>query len=84
MNGLSSIRSRFNKKVCIFKSSNQFTLVVRSGKPQNSRYPKWLTLYGVKADHGHDFDLLADHMIKFRNFTNGEIREFSTVPFSLQ
>ena len=36
------------------------------------------------ADHGCDFHPLADHMTKLRNFTKGEIREFSTFPFSLQ
>ena len=37
----------------------------------------------VNADHGRDFHPLADHMTLLRNFTTGEIREFSTFPFSL-
>ena len=31
---------------------------------------------GVKADHGHNYRPLADHMTKLRTFTKGEIREF--------
>ena len=38
----------------------------------------------VKADHGCVFHPLADHLTKLRNFTNGEIREFSAFPISLQ
>ena len=38
----------------------------------------------VNADHGRDFHPLADHMTKLRNVTNGEIREFTVFPFSLQ
>ena len=30
----------------------------------------------VKADHGRDLHLLADHMTKLRNFTKGENRDF--------
>ena len=36
----------------------------------------------VYADHGRDFQPLADHMTKLRNFTKGEIRKFSTFSFS--
>ena len=36
----------------------------------------------VKADHGRDFHPFADHVTKLRNFTKGEIREFSAFPFS--
>ena len=61
-----------------FKSSKELTLVIRSGKAQNSGYPK---LYGIKADHGRDFHPLADHdtVTKFH-----QGREFSAFPFSLQ
>ena len=38
----------------------------------------------VNADHGCDFHRLVDHMTKLRNFTKGEIHEFSVFPFSLQ
>ena len=38
----------------------------------------------VNANHGHDFHSLTDHMTKLQNFTNGEIPEFSSFPFSLQ
>ena len=41
-------------------------------------------LCGVKIDLGYDFHPLADRMRKLRNFTKGEIREFSAFPFSLQ
>ena len=37
---------------------------------------------GVKTDHGHDH--LTDHMTELKNFTKGEICEFSAFPFSLQ
>ena len=37
----------------------------------------------VNANHGRDFHPLADHMPKLRNFTKGEIREFSAFPCSL-
>ena len=37
----------------------------------------------VNADRGRDVHTLADHMTKLRNFTKGEIREFSAFPFSL-
>ena len=37
----------------------------------------------VSADHGRDFNPLADHMTKLRNFTKGENRDFSTFQFSL-
>ena len=36
----------------------------------------------VNADHRRDFHPLADHMTKLRDFTKGEIREFSAFPFS--
>ena len=45
---------------------------------------KMVNTVWVNADHGHDFHLLADHVTKLRNFTKGEIREFSAFPFSLQ
>ena len=39
----------------------------------------------VNADHGrYAFRPLADHMPKLLNFTKGEIREFSALPFTLQ
>ena len=38
----------------------------------------------VNADLGRDFHPSADHMTKLRNVTNGEIREFTAFPFSLQ
>ena len=38
----------------------------------------------VNADHGSDLNPLAGHMTKLRNFTKGEICEFSVFPFSLQ
>ena len=34
------------------------------------------------ADHGCDFHPLVEHMNQLRNFTIGEIHEFSAVPFS--
>ena len=37
----------------------------------------------VNADHGRDFNPLADHMTKIRNFTKGENRDFSAFRFSL-
>ena len=37
----------------------------------------------VIADHGRDFNPLADHMTKLRNFTKGENRDFSAFRFSL-
>ena len=37
----------------------------------------------VNADHGCDFNPLADHMAKLRNFTKGEIRDFSAFKFPL-
>ena len=37
----------------------------------------------VNADHRCDLHPLADHMTKLRNFTKGEIREFSAFQFSL-
>ena len=36
----------------------------------------------VNADHWQDFHLLADHTTKLKNFTMGEIHEFSAFPFS--
>ena len=38
----------------------------------------------VNADHLLDLHPLADRTTKLRNFTKGEIREFSAFPFSLQ
>ena len=37
----------------------------------------------VNADHGRDFNPLADHMTKLKNFTKGENHDFSAVLFSL-
>ena len=37
----------------------------------------------VIADHGNDFNPLADHMTKLKNFTKGENRDFSAFRFSL-
>ena len=37
----------------------------------------------VNADRGRDFRPPADYMTKLRNFTKGEIRQFSAFPFSL-
>ena len=37
----------------------------------------------VSADHGHDFNALADHMTKLRNFTKGENHDCSAFRFSL-
>ena len=66
MNSLSNSCSRFNKKVRIlFDSSKELILVVRCGKAQNNGYSNRKTLYGIKADRGRDFHLLADHMTKF-------------------
>ena len=36
----------------------------------------------VNADHGRDFNALADHVIKLRNFTKSEHRDFSAFRFS--
>ena len=81
MDGLSNTCSRFNKKkiLFLFKSSKELTLVVRSGKAQNSGYLDPISVWGgggVKADHGRNFHPLADHMTK--------LREFSAIPFSSQ
>ena len=38
----------------------------------------------VNADHGRDFNPLANQTTKLRNFTKDEIRESSALPFSLQ
>ena len=38
----------------------------------------------VNADHGRDFNRLADHMTKLRHFTKVEICEFSACLFSLE
>ena len=38
---------------------------------------------GKHCDHGRDFNPLADHMTKLRNFTKGENRDFSAFRFSL-
>ena len=37
----------------------------------------------VNADHGRDFNPLADHMTKLRNLTKGENHDFSAFRFSL-
>ena len=49
--------------------------MVRPGTDQNSKH--------CVADHRRNFHPLADHMTKLRNFTKGEIHEFSAVAFSL-
>ena len=38
----------------------------------------------VNADHGCDFQPLADHMTNLRNFTKDENRDFSVIIFSLK
>ena len=38
----------------------------------------------VNADHGRDFNPLADHMTKLRNFTKEKNRDFSAILFLLQ
>ena len=38
----------------------------------------------INPNHGRDFHPLADQLTKVRNFKKGEIREFTTFPFSLQ
>ena len=37
----------------------------------------------VNSDYGLDFRPLAERMTKLRNFTMGEIHEFSAFPYSL-
>ena len=37
----------------------------------------------VNADHGRDFNYLADHMTTLRNCTNGENLDCSAFRFSL-
>ena len=37
----------------------------------------------VNADHGCDFNHLADHTTKLKNFTMGENHDFSAFQFSL-
>ena len=37
----------------------------------------------VNADHGRDFNPLADHTTKLRNFTKGKNHDFSVFLFSL-
>ena len=65
MNSLSNTVSRFNEKcIFFFNSSKELSLIVRSGKAQNSGYPKRQTVYVVKAVHGRDFHSLADHITK--------------------
>ena len=56
-----------------FKSSKELILVVRSGKNQNSGYPKWLTLCGSMLIMGVTSILSPDRMTKLRNFTKEEI-----------
>ena len=36
----------------------------------------------ANAVHWRDLHSLADHMTKLRHFTKGEMREFSSFPFS--
>ena len=38
----------------------------------------------VNVDQGRDFDPIADHMTKLRNFTKEANRDFSAFRFSLQ
>ena len=66
-----------------FKSSKELTLVVRSGKDQNS-VSKMVNTVWVKADNGRDLHPLADHRTKLRNFTKEENRDFLAFRFSLQ
>ena len=44
---------------------------------------KMVNTVRVNADHGRDFNPLVGHMIKLRNFTMGENRDFSAFLFSL-
>ena len=37
----------------------------------------------INADHGHDFNHLADHMTTLQNYTNGENHDFSAFRFLL-
>ena len=37
----------------------------------------------VNADHGRNFNPLSNHMIKLKNFTKGENRDFLAFQFSL-
>ena len=42
MTSLSNVRSLFKKKkIFLFKSSKELTLVVRSDEDKNNGYPKW-------------------------------------------
>ena len=59
-------------KMPFFKSSKELTLAVRSGKAQNSGYPKWQTLR-VNADHGRDFHPLADNVTTFHQGLNSRV-----------
>ena len=42
-----------------------------------------INIVRVDADHGRDFNRLADHMPKLRNFTTGKYRDFPAFRFSL-
>ena len=42
-----------------------------------------VNMWGVNADHEHDFHPLVDHMTKLKNFTKAEICELSAFPCSL-
>ena len=66
----------------LFKSSKELTSVIRSGMNQISG-SKMVNTVGVMADHGRDFNTLADHMTKLQNFTKGENRDFSAFQFAL-
>ena len=62
VNSLCNIRSQFNNRTPIFfESSRQSTLVVKSGKVQNSGYPKWR----ANANHGCD---LQGEILEFSAF----------------
>ena len=61
----------------MFNSSVKNTLVHKYGKAQHDGYPNSKHF----IDHGRDFQLLADHMTKLRNFTKGGIGEFSAFHF---
>ena len=61
----------------MFNSSVKITLVHKYGKDKHDGYPNSKHF----IDHGRDFQLLADHMTKLRNFTMGGIGEFSAFHF---
>ena len=83
MTRLSNVRKYHEICLFLFKSSKELTSVIRSGKDQNSGYPKWLTMCESMPNHGCDFKPLTIHMTKLRNFTKGEKRDFLAFRFSL-